>query len=459
MSLAPRLAPGLSQRLTLAPRLSEALRLLALPTLELTEALTQALESNAMLEQDESGETETADAPETPEVDSWEQLDWSSAPAPAASGDPPETAEPAADLRWHLLDQLALERLSARDHAIAVAVVDALDDDGYLREEPDEIRAALDTFDPPAAPDEIEAVIHRVQRLDPVGVAARTPSECLLLQLSERASDTPGLAAARRLVATHFEELGRADAARLQRLAGATAGAVDAALRLIRALDPYPGARIGPAPAEYLLPELIARQGPDGWRVEPNSRSGPRLAVNEDYAAWLAAHRQGEGAAALAGQLEEARWLIRALAQREQTLVRVGTVLVRRQAGFVEAGPRHLGPLTLREVADEIGMHESTISRAVQGKSIAAPRGVIPLRHFFSAAVSKGGDASHSARAVQERLRAIVASEDPARPLSDAALVAALGQDDIHIARRTVAKYREALGLAPARERRRAIRR
>lgn len=457
MSLAPRLAPGLSQRLTLAPRLSEALRLLALPTLELTAALTQALQSNAMLEQTEPEEADATEHAAAEGPDSWEHLEWSSAPAAPAPVNPPESAEPAADLRRHLIEQLALERLSPRDHAIAVAVVDALDDDGYLREAEAEVRDGLPDMDPPADDDEIEAVIQRVQRLEPLGVAARSPAECLLLQLTDRPEETPGLEAARTLLGEHFAELGRADLPRLARLAGAAAHTVEQALRLIRALDPYPGARLAPTPAEYLVPELIARRSPEGWRVEPNPRTTPRLSINEHYASWLAAHRKGDGADALAAQLEEARWLVRALAQREDTLLRVGAVLVRRQAGFVEEGPGRLAPLTLRDVADEIGMHESTVSRAVQGKSLAAPRGVIPLRHFFSAAVSKNGDTEYSSRAVQERLRALIAAEDAAAPLSDAALAAALEKKGIRIARRTVAKYREALGLASARERRRAI--
>lgn len=460
MSLAPRLAPGLSQRQTLAPRLSESLRLLALPTLDLAQTLERALESNPMLERLEGAdEAVPLDGLEHggdgEALEAWERLDWSSAPAAREVPETAEDPEPAAGLRQYLIGQLVLERFSDRDYAIALVIVDALDDDGYLREPVETLLAELSTLDPPPTPEDIEAVIHRVQRLDPPGIAARTPSECLLVQLAGRSEATPALDLARRLVSEHFAALAECDLAALARRAGAGAADARAALALIRSLDPHPGYRIGSAQPQYLVPELIARRDAYGWRVEPNPAAAPRLQVNETYTSWLAAHRRNEGAQTLASQLEEARWLVRSLAQREQTLLRVGAALVQRQAEFLDHGPEKLVPLALRDIATELELHESTISRAVQGKSLAAPRGIIPLRHFFSSAVSKSGGDAFAARAVQQRLRALIAAEDPAAPLSDAALTSALAADGIHIARRTVAKYREALGLASARGRKR----
>lgn len=458
--LAPRLAPGLSQRQTLAPRLSESLRLLALPTLDLAQALERALETNPLLERLEGAEeAEPLDALESAGeadgLEAWERLDWSSTPS---GGEPPETAEdpePAAGLRQHLIGQLALERFSDRDYAIALVIVDALDDDGYLREPLAALLAELSGLEPAATEAEIEAVLQRVQRLDPPGVAARSPGECLLVQLAAHPEGTAGLVLARHLLSAHFAALARGDPVALARLTGADPAETGAALALIRGLDPHPGYRIGPAQTQYLVPELIARREEGGWRVEPNPAAAPRLQVNETYTAWLAAHRRNKGAQTLSSQLEEARWLVRSLAQREQTLLRVGTALVRRQAGFLEHGPEKQVPLALRDIAEELELHESTISRAVQGKALAAPRGIIPLRHFFSSAVSKSGGDAFAARAVQQRLRTLIDAENPAAPLSDAALATALAADGIRIARRTVAKYREALGLASARERKR----
>lgn len=450
-----RLAPRLSQRLSLAPALTESLRLLALPGLELVRAIEAALESNVMLERVEAP-PDAADGPAPLAV----------APTESRTTTEDDGATEEAgfaeeeDLRGYLAAQLALERLSARDRAIAEVIIDALDADGYLRATNEALAEALAALEPPAAATEIEMIVHLVQRMEPAGVAARDPRECLLLQLRERPPETPGLAAARKLVGDHFSALARADETEAARLAGCDAVEAHAALALIRRLDPHPGNRYDATRIEYLLPELVARRGPQGWRVETNPAATPRIRVNETYTDWLAAHRATEGAEALAAQLEEANMLLASLAQREQTLVRVGAALAARQAAFLDAGPPALVPLTMREVAEELGLHESTVSRTVQGKSVATPRGVVPLRHFFSAAVSNlNGEQTQAARAVQARIRELIAHENPAAPLSDAALARALDADGVRVARRTVAKYREALGLASTRERRRPGRR
>ena len=230
---------------------------------------------------------------------------------------------------------------------------------------------------------------------------------------------------------------------------------VHAALILVQSLNPRPGSDFSAAATEYLVPELRTRKTPNGWQVELYPGTRPRVTVNETYASWLNAHRQEANTQTLCQQLEEARWLIRSLAQRDETLLRVARVLVRQQSGFLEQGPLRLVPLTLREVAEELEVHESTVSRAVQGKAMATPRGVILLRHLFSNTVSNNSEEGLSATAVRERLRHLLTNEDPTAPLSDAALAEALARENIPIARRTVAKYREALGFASTRERRR----
>lgn len=456
MSPAPGLVPGLAQRLTLAPRLAESLRLLAMPAVELADVLEAELEANPLLER---AETAGEDYPEAgggdeEQVEEWEPAEWPSAPATSEVREEPP--EPAADedLQSHLARQLALERLSERDHAIALVIVNAVDDDGYLRESPSDLAAALSELDPPVGTEEIEAVIRRVQTLEPTGVGARTPAECLLLQLRERAAHTPGLTLAQRLLGEHFERLAEHDGERLCRLAGCSPQELDTALALIRSLDPHPGYRLAPPSVEYLVPELTAAPAPGGWRVEMNPHARQRLAVNETYAAWLDARRGSEETESpLLARLEEARWLIRSLAQRDETLLRVGRELVSRQAAFLNNGPADLAPLTLRDIADSLDMHESTVSRAVQYKSIATPRGIIPLRDFFSVAIARRDGGQTSAAAVRDRIRDLIRSEDAGKPLSDAALADALRARGVEVARRTVAKYRETLGFASARER------
>jgi len=459
MNLGPRLSPGVTQRLALAPRQSEALRLLAMPAAELTQMLESALEQNAMLDraEAESGDIESLDsgADSIDGAEAWEDLDWSSAPAGNAAPDRENYPEPVPDLRQHLCDQLELERFSARDYAIALTLVDALDPDGYLRETVTTVAEELQALEPPPTEVEVEAILQRVQRLDPVGIGARTPSECLLLQLDILPDETAGLDTARCLLNEHFEQLARAGIEVLARRAGADIDTTRAALALIHELNPRPGADFTAPSTEYLIPELRVRRTGECWQVEFCPGTRPHIFINETYAAWLGSHRDSEGADMLSQQLEEARWLLRSLAQRENTLLRVARVLVRHQSGFLDHGPLHLAPLTLREVAAELEMHESTVSRAVQGKSIATPRGVFTLRHLFSTALSNNNEETLSAHAVREHLRHMLTREDPTAPLSDAALAAALAREGMPIARRTVTKYREALGFASTRERKR----
>ncbi|MGH8428358.1 MAG: RNA polymerase factor sigma-54 [Gammaproteobacteria bacterium] len=454
MSPTSRLVPGLAQHLALGPRLSESLRILALPGADLASLVAAALAANPLLERPESP---IENLPESDFEESPTTLDWASSPA-APGADEDRFDEPMADddLRGHLESQLALERLSERDHAAALVVIDALEEDGYLHEDNATLAAALNEFDPPVGVAEIEAAIRRVQQFEPTGIAARSVAECLLLQLEEHPPDTPALALARLLLRDHCPALARGDRAELARRIGCDGEALASASALIRALDPHPGYRIGSPSVQYLVPELLAHPGPDGWRVEINPAVTPRLFVNESYAAWLGAHRGEAGSAPLAAQLEEAQWLLHSLAQREQTLLRVGRALVARQSAFLEIGAAALAPLTRRDIAAKLGLHESTVTRAVQHKSLATPRGVIPLRNFFSATLSSLGGEDISAAAVQAQIRELIATENPTDPLSDATLARALAVRNIRVARRTIAKYREAAGLPNTRERKRA---
>lgn len=440
-----RLAPGVAQRASLVPGLAESLRLLSLSGTELEGAIEEALERNVMLERE--------DPPEDPALP--QAGDGADAGLHLGQAPIEETQSEQPDLRVHLMGQLSLEHFAGRDRAIAEAVIDALEENGYLREPEEALMAALSELEPAARKAELDMVIHRVQRLDPSGIAARDGAECLRLQLGDYPPDTPGLECARRLLTEHFEELGRARRDALARRAGVPAKELDAALALIRLLDPHPGYRFSSARTQYLVPELIASHDVDGWHVNLNAAVTPRVRVNKFYSACLPRRRGPGDDGALHDQARDARALVASLANRRTTLLRVGRALARHQSAFLDSGPTKLVPLAMHTVAAELELHESTISRAVQGKSMATPRGTIPLRHFFAASVSNESSAARSSRAIKAHLEALIRAENSGEPLSDAALVAALEARGTHVARRTVAKYREALGFASTRERRR----
>jgi len=452
LNTAPQLGIRLGQRQTLAPRLSESLNILALPTLELAQSLTAALAENPLLEAEPVPEETEYSIDDSASEDPLPRLDWASTPAPRPLTDTPFEPAEKTDLRGHLMAQIELLHLEPDEHELALILIDALDDDGYLRISFEEL--AVDSRIPGLTPQRFEQVLRKVQELDPTGIAARDLSECLALQLAELPESCPGLVLARRLVAECCEALAQFSPRDLAIRLHQPDAAIHDALELIRGLDPRPGRRYDITPIEYITPELIALEGSHGWRVEINPRATPKISINAGYAEWLAAHRRETGASTLAAELEEARWLLRSLAQREQTLLRIGKALIHYQSAFLKRGNIALRSLTQAQLAAELDLHESTISRAINGKSMATPRGVILLRHFFSASLSNNGEGI-SAVAVKAKLKAIIESENPSAPLSDAALVKALAANGISIARRTVAKYREALRIAGARERRR----
>jgi RNA polymerase sigma-54 factor len=299
-------------------------------------------------------------------------------------------------------------------------------------------------------------VLARIQALDPAGVGARSVSECLLLQLRLLDPATPGLATARLLAQHHLEQVAARDLAALRRALRASDSELEAALALVRACHPRPGSVISTAAAEYVVPDVFVRRGARGWTVEINPATLPRVRLNQGYAQLIG--RGGEHAA-MRTQLQEARWLLRSLEIRNDTLLKVARSIVARQHAFLEHGEEHMEPMVLRDVAAAIDMHESTVSRITAGKYMHTPRGVFEMRYFFSSHVGSAGDSAGgsatSSIAIRARIRKLVREEDPASPLSDGRLAELLAADGIPVARRTVAKYREALGLATAHERRR----
>jgi RNA polymerase sigma-54 factor len=464
MSMKPRLQATLGQHLVMTPQLRQAIRLLQLSSVELDAELTEAVESNPLLEWDD-GEVAVAPDPRQADVgdaeapaEAWSDTElegWGDG-ARGGHGDDADggsLAEQVADaetLHDHLLWQLHLSSLSPRDRMIGVAIIEAISDDGYLREPLDVIAA---TLDPPLPdPDEMLTVLHVVQRFDPVGVGARTLSEALCVQLSAL-DDAPDRALAVQIACEHLERLPRLGIDGLAAELAEPRDAVERAVALLLSLDPRPGARLGEiTPESYVTPDVVIWRQHGAWRVALADHGRPRLRINRGYES-LIPHTSTADASYLRTHLQEARWLLRNVEARGETLLRVARCLVERQAGFLEAGDGGLRPLTLREVATELGLHESTISRAIARKYARTPRGTLPLRAFFASGVGNGTAEETSSAAVQAMIRQLIAAENPRKPLSDARLAQSLQGAGVPVARRTVAKYREALGIPSSQDR------
>jgi RNA polymerase sigma-54 factor len=467
----------LGQQLTMTPQLQQAIRLLQLPALDLQAHIRQALESNVMLESlDELPETtgsldsqaveqpqsdggESAEERPTAEVeiadDAWAEQATGPSETPW-SGDSDRAQEFADErgqtLQDHLIWQLELARLDPRDQEIGRAIIDAVNDDGYLIDSLEEIRSGLlpevtcETAD-------VERVLAQVQSLDPAGVGARSISECIGLQLHQLSPDTPGLALALTLAERHLDEVASQQFSIVKRQLRVSDEDLEHALALLRSCHPRPGSAIHASTAEYVVPDVFVRRTDTGWTVEINPATLPRIRVNQSYAGLLG--RSGDHAS-LRAQLQEARWLLRSLEIRNDTLLKVARCIVQRQSAFFEQGDEAMQPMILRDVAEAVQMHESTISRVTTAKYMHTPRGVYEFRHFFSSHVAGEDGTETSSTAIRAKIRKLIAQEDPANPLSDSRIAEILSQEGIPVARRTVAKYREAMSLAPSNERKRA---
>jgi RNA polymerase sigma-54 factor len=475
----PALQLKIGQQLALTPQLQQAIRLLQLSSVELEAELREALESNPLLEMTEvDGETgangdatvldgfnepgdvpsaQEAPAPEREALDYAEPMDFELerrdylGPVPDDVDGLESQDQEREDLRDHLLWQLNLTALSARDRAIGVTIIEAIDDDGYLHESSDTLQENLaDLYQVDL--DEIEAVRHRIQQFDPLGVASRNLSECLRVQLDACDSATPGWATARVLAAEHLEALARNDRARLCKQLHAEAEELDAAIALIRSLDPKPGAQIGAGSTEFVAPDAYAYKHGGRWHVGLAPGCQPKLAINQQYAGLIARARRDD-ASYLRSQLQEARWLIKSLETRADTVLKVANAIVRAQSAFLEFGPEAMRPLVLREIAEEIGMHESTVSRVTTRKYLHTPRGTFEFKYFFSSGVATIDGGAASATAIQAMIRKLIGEEIAVRPLSDQALTAELNRRGIEVARRTVAKYREGMHIPSSNER------
>jgi len=471
--LKPTLQLRLGQQLTMTPQLQQAIKLLQLPALDLQAHVREALESNVMLESlddapEATGVYETAEAPEDTRGEKSEQefdevdvevVDdpWTETTAAATetpwSGNGDKSQEFADQrgqtLHDHLLWQLELAHLSPLDLAIARAVVDAINDDGYLTDSLEEIQRNL-LPEVACQIADVERALAAVQELDPVGVGARSISECILLQLGQLDPSTPQLELARRIATEHLGLVAEHELALLRRQLRVTDEELDAALLLVRACHPRPGATVHSEAAEYVVPDVFVRRGEHGWVVEINSSTVPRIRVNQNYADLLGRNADHS---LLRAQLQEARWLLRSLEIRNETLLKVARSIVQRQAAFFEHGEEAMQPLILKDVAEAIEMHESTISRVTTAKYMHTPRGVFEFRYFFSSHVAADDGTEMSSTAIRAKIRKLIAQEDAASPLSDGRIAELLSQEGIPVARRTVAKYREAMSIAPSNER------
>ena len=474
MALATGLKLKLGQKLKLAPQLRQAIELLQLNRLELREHLEQALESNPLLELESDSDSEFDSLPDTElesasndaELDDFEAerpepevADWNDLPEGFSEvGETPEydrfISDPGAEsLYAHLLWQANLAGFNEQDEAIAQAIIYALDEDGYLHDDLTALRASL-APEYLVSVEEISAVLERIQHFEPIGVAARNLAECLMIQLRALPSEPAWRGLAEHLIERHLEALGQQDVAGLARLTGFEPEQIEAALKIIRKLTPRPGIRFGRDDQDYIVPDAFIHQDDDGWRVTLNRDYEPGLRLNDAYVR-LMKSATGKDQEYLKKCLQEAQWLISSLDLRNNTLRSVTESIVRIQAGFFEHGEVAMQPLLQKDLAEIVDVHESTISRATNGKYVHTPRGTFELKHLFSVAIPTLSGRPVAATAVKARLEALVQDEPRDKPHSDQALTDALAADGLMLARRTVAKYREQLGIPSSSKRKR----
>ncbi len=496
----------LGQQLTMTPQLQQAIRLLQLSTLDLQQEIQQALESNPMLETSEEedgaadnesdGEDASADGNSedsndtTQDDDSWDEPaepDWNtdtnqeipddlpvdtawddiyqSAPAPAARSEEDDDTDfesrnsPTETLQDHLLWQLNLTPMGERDRAIAHALLDSVDPRGYLISTLEDIHAGLvdDSEEDPLELDEVEAVLRRLQHFDPPGVFARDLQECLLIQLNQLPPDTPWLPQARLVISHYINLLGNRDYAQLLRRSRLSEEQLKCVLALIQTLNPRPGDSLDQAEPDYVVPDVVVSKQKGRWRVELNPEIAPRIRVNAGYAALIRRADNSADNTYLRDQLQEAKWFIKSLQSRNETLLKVATRIVEHQQGFLDHGEEAMKPLILSDIAQAVSMHESTISRVTTQKYMHTPRGIFELKYFFSSHVSTNEGGECSSTAIRAMIKKLVAAETPKKPLSDSKIAALLGDQGIKVARRTVAKYREAMHIPPSNERKRLV--
>ncbi len=492
----------LGQQLTMTPQLQQAIRLLQLSTLDLQQEIQEALDSNPMLEVEEvhdgpeeksnddresdarnGKDTQDGDSPASSSSDSdsadlgQADSDWNNEipndlpvdtswddvyqSTPAASG--PYEGDDNSDydsrrgttdsLYDHLMWQLNLTPMSDRDRVIAMTLIDAVEPNGMLSISLEEIFEGLKNDWEELEYDEVVAVQHRLQQFDPCGVASQNLSECLLVQLQQLPGDTPHLEAAKTIVRQYLPQLGSRDYRQLMRRTRLKEPELRDAIILIQSLNPRPGDQIASGDVEYVVPDVFVDKREGRWVVELNPDIAPRLRINLDYASMVKRADSSTDNTFLKDNLQEARWFLKSLQSRNETLLKVATCIVEKQRGFLDNGAEAMRPLVLHDIAELVDMHESTISRVTTQKYMHTPQGIFELKYFFSSHVSTESGGECSSTAIRAIIKKLVASESPQKPLSDSKITALLAEQGIKVARRTIAKYRESLGIPPSNER------
>ncbi|QBY45337.1 RNA polymerase factor sigma-54 [Arsenophonus nasoniae] len=471
----------LSQQLAMTPQLQQAIRLLQLSTLELQHEIQQALETNPLLEQDDLyQEIETSDIndnepatldsfeaieqndmpDELPLDTNWEEI-YTSDSYPSLSNNfsdndfPLYQGETLQTLQDYLSWQASLTPFTEIDAAIATAIIDAVDDSGYLSTTIEDIYTGLALTD--ITLEEVEIVLKRIQHFDPIGVAAKNLKDCLLIQLSALPNETPFLKEAKLIINDHLELLGNRDFRQLSRKTKLKEAALKEVIAMIQRLDPKPGQVIQTKEPQYIVPDALVRKIDNDWQVALNTENIPRLKINQHYASLGKYSGNEEDNQFIRNNLQEAKWLIKSLESRNETLLKVAQCIVENQQEFFEYGEEHMKPMVLADIAYQVDMHESTISRVTSQKYLHSPRGIFELKYFFSSHVNTDTGGEASSIAIRALVKKLIAAENPVKPLSDNKLTSILAEQGIQIARRTVAKYRESLSIPPSNQRKKLI--
>ncbi|CAM2892589.1 RNA polymerase factor sigma-54 [Legionella worsleiensis] len=453
----------IGQHLTLTPQLQQAIRLLQLSTIDLQQEIQLVVESNPMLEATpvEDKEEPTQNGAERQNNDEptdfqWSQL-YNNANKRTNFDDNDYNFDnlhcTTTNLQDHLRWQLDLSPMSDIDRVIATTIIDAINEDGFLTISIEELYASLNSEDFPLDLDEIEAVRHRVQLFDPVGCASTNLSETLLVQLEQLPLDTDYLTVAKKIILEDIDLLGQHNYRQLMKKHQINEKIIDEILQIIQRLNPKPGNLIHQDITEYIIPDLIVKKINNEWQVALNHTVLPHLSINNQYASLIQRADNSTDNQYLKNNLQEARWFLKSIQSRQETLLKVATCIVEYQKGFLELGDEAMKPLILNDVASALDMHESTVSRVTTQKFMHTPRGVFELKYFFSSHVNTDAGGECSSTAIRAIIKKLISAENRKKPLSDSKIAELIADQGIQVARRTVAKYREAMGIAPSNER------
>ena len=499
----PTLQLRIGQQLTMTPQLQQAIKLLQLSTLELQQEIQEVLESNPLLEIDEKAPSESnseqnnleeafsastaessteqattdgseeqrasideistteamekSDIPEELNIDTtWEESYSAGVSNTGAVNSPADDftyqGETTDSIQDHLLWQMELTPFSDTDKTVAIAIIEAVDDAGYLTVSSEDILESVGIED--LELDEVEAVLKRINMFDPIGVAARSIPECLIIQLNQFSSDTPYLKESKLIINDYIDLLGNRDYRQLMRKTKLKEDQLREVMRLIQSLNPRPGDAVIKGDDQYVIPDVSVEKKNGRWVVELNSDTAPKLSINQQYAAMSKTMKSStDDGQFIRANLQEAKWFIKSLDSRNDTLLKVSNCIVQRQQGFLEHGAEAMRPMVLNDIAEAVDMHESTISRVTTQKYMHTPRGIFELKYFFSSHVSTENGGECSSTAIRSLIKKLILAETPAKPLSDSKMADLLAEQGIKVARRTIAKYRESLAIPPSNQR------